>query len=128
MRGDRLPGRREDDRSWPFRRLQGLDDKFFCCAIKAGSRTGFMRTTHQRSRHIFTYSKAWVQCREAPAMPRSKSIMLTTRRRSLALGALIMSGVTLPLCCGGAWGAEPSVGAEVSKPLLAAIKKVSPNA
>src|SRR5690349_13410677 len=64
---------------------------------------------------------------EASPMPRSKSIMLTTRRRSLALGVLILSGVTLPLCCGGAWGTEPSVGAEVSKPLLAAIEKISPN-
>ena len=46
----------------------------------------------------------------------------------VALPALLLSCLLTLQCRGGALGAEPSVGAEISKPLLAAIKKVSPNA
>ena len=42
--------------------------------------------------------------------------------------ALILGCVTATLCCASGWAAEPPTGANVSKALLAAIGRVSPNA
>lgn len=64
-------------------------------------------------------------------MRRSKATVvpgMLTFHRSLIVKPLIMSCTVALLCCISAQAEEPPVGAEVSRPPLAAIKRVSPNA